>query len=201
MAMPAAALAGALAHHHAPVPGDSYTVRPGDTLSGIAQQAYGKAGEWRWLATANRARVANPNEIYPDEEIEVPLHEPASTASYTYQPRHARPEAPAVTSVVRRAGLSGTLGCGGLETLWESAGGSSGEAVTAASVAMAESGGNQYALSPTDDRGYWQINASHGALSTYDAMGNARAAVIISGDGADWAPWSTYTSGAYSGRC
>jgi hypothetical protein len=28
-----------------------------------------------------------------------------------------------------------------------------------------------------------------------------KAAVIISGDGTDWTPWTTYTSGAYLGRC
>jgi hypothetical protein len=66
---------------------------------------------------------------------------------------------------------------------------------------MAESDGNQYALSPTDDYGYWQINASHGALATYNPLGNAKAAVEISSNGEDWTPWTTYTSGAYYGRC
>ena len=76
--------------------------------------------------------------------------------------------------------LSGTLGCAGLEALWEQAGGSHAEAFTAAEIAMAESGGRQYALSPTNDYGYWQINGVHGR---------------------DWDPWTTYTSGAYAGRC
>ena len=99
------------------------------------------------------------------------------------------------------ATLSGTLGCSGLEQLWEEAGGNPSEAFMAAEIAMAESGGNQYAHSPTDDFGYWQINAVNGSLATYDAYGNARAAVIISHDGTDWYPWTTYTSGAYAGRC
>jgi LysM repeat protein len=97
--------------------------------------------------------------------------------------------------------LSGTLGCSGLEQLWEEAGGNPSEAFMAAEIAMAESGGYQYAHSPTDDYGYWQINAVNGSLATYDAYGNARAAVIISHDGTDWYPWTTYTSGAYHGRC
>ena len=72
----------------------------------------------------------------------------------------------------------------------------------AAEIAMAESGGNQYALSPTDDYGYWQINASHGpAMATFNALGNAKAAIAISDDGRDWNAWTTYTSGAYAGRC
>jgi hypothetical protein len=99
----------------------------------------------------------------------------------------------------------GTLSCSGLESLWKSAGGSPGAAFTAAEVAMAESGGRRYATNTnggaSTDRGYWQINDIHGAQSTYDAYGNARAAVQISGDGADWSPWVTYQTGAYQGRC
>jgi peptidoglycan DL-endopeptidase CwlO len=97
--------------------------------------------------------------------------------------------------------LSGTLSCSGLEQLWEQAGGNPADAFMAAEIAMAESGGNQYALSPTNDYGYWQINVSNGSLATFDAYGNARAAVIISQDGTNWNPWTTYTSGAYAGRC
>jgi LysM repeat protein len=100
-----------------------------------------------------------------------------------------------------RGVLGGTLSCSGLETLWDAAGGNPHDAFIAAEIAMAESGGNQYAVSPTDDYGYWQINASHGSLATFNALGNAKAAIIISNDGTDWNPWTTYTSGAYIGRC
>src|SRR5262249_37803816 len=97
---------------------------------------------------------------------------------------------------------SGNLDCKGLEVLWEDAGGSAHEAVMAASIAMAESSGRQYAFSPTDDVGYWQINQSHGPeLATYNPLGNAKAAVEISSNGTNWDPWTTYTSGAYYGRC
>jgi LysM repeat protein len=97
--------------------------------------------------------------------------------------------------------LSGTLSCSGLEQLWDSAGGNPGDAFMAAEIAMAESGGNQYALSPTDDYGYWQINASNGSLATFNAYGNARSAIILSQDGTNWSPWTTYESGAYIGQC
>ena len=98
-------------------------------------------------------------------------------------------------------GLSGTLSCAGLEQLWTSAGGNSADAFMAAEIAEAESGGNQYALSPTDDYGYWQINASNGALATYNAYGNARSAITLSDDGSNWNAWTTYRTGAYEGRC
>jgi len=99
----------------------------------------------------------------------------------------------------------GTLSCSGLERLWESAGGSPRSAFLAAEIAMAESGGRQYAslynTNGTTDRGYWQINSVHGSLSTFDAAGNARSAVLISQNGTDWSPWVTYQTGAYAGRC
>jgi hypothetical protein len=99
----------------------------------------------------------------------------------------------------------GALSCRGLESLWESAGGSPAAAFTAAEIAMAESGGRQYATNTnggrSTDRGYFQVNSIHGALSTYDPLGNAKAAVAISRDGRDWSPWVTYQTGAYAGRC
>ena len=87
------------------------------------------------------------------------------------------------------------------EELWEKAGGSSARAFMAAEIAMAESSGRQFATGPVGERGYWQINTNHGSLSTYDPLGNAKAAVIISANGTNWHPWTTFTSGAYRGRC
>jgi hypothetical protein len=123
--------------------------------------------------------------------LNLPRQMPATTTAYA--PRHARP---ATTSA-----LSGTLGCAGLEELWEQAGGSHAEAVMAASIAMAESSGEQYATGPAGERGYWQIHPDHGALSTYNPLGNAKAAVIISDNGTNWNPWTTFITGAYHGRC
>ena len=117
--------------------------------------------------------------------------------------------APATASAASAATIpvpgGGTLSCPGLEALWESAGGAPGTAFMAADIATAESGGRQYATdndgNGTVDRGYWQINSIHGALSTYDPAGNARAAVELSGDGTNWSPWVTYQTGAYQGQC
>ena len=99
------------------------------------------------------------------------------------------------------SGLGGSLSCSGLEQLWKAAGGSAGDAVMAASIAMAESGGNQYATGGVGEEGYWQINPVNGPLATYNPMGNAQAAVQLSGNGSNWSPWSTFTSGAYQGQC
>jgi LysM repeat protein len=178
---------------HASPASRSYTVRPGDTLSSIAQRFYGNPADWRWLYQVNRSVVRDPNVIRPGEVLNVPYHPAAGT---TYTPRHARS-----TVLTTSSALSGTLSCAGLEELWEEAGGSPAQAVMAASIAMAESSGEQYATGPVGERGYWQINPNHGSLSSYDPLGNAKAAVVISDDGTNWTPWTTYTSGAYRGRC
>ena len=171
-----------------------YTVRPGDTLSSIAERFYHNPADWQFLQKANSAEVKNPNLIFAGEVLSVPADPPATMA---YTPKHAT----RTTVLTSASKLSGTLGCAGLEELWEQAGGSSGQAITAASIAMAESSGQQFATGAAGERGYWQINPDHGSLSTYDPLGNAKAAVAISDDGTNWTPWTTFTSGIYLGRC
>ncbi len=171
----------------------TYTVQPGDTLSGIAQQFYGTAADWTWIYDDNLSVISDPNDIYAGEVLNIP---DGQTSATTYTPKHAT-----ATVLTSAASLSGTLGCSQLEDLWQAAGGSQTEAFTAAEIAMAESGGNQYATGTVGERGYWQINPDHGSLSTYVPMGNAKAAVIISDDGTNWTPWTTYTSGRYIGQC
>ncbi len=179
-------------------PTRTYTVRSGDTLSSIAERYYHNASRWQWIYQANRSKIHNPNSIYVGERLTIPYSAPSGTASYT--PRHAKAPATVLTSSASK--LSGTLGCSGLEALWEAAGGSHAEAFMAAEIAMAESGGRQYAYSPTNDYGYWQINGSHGpAQATFNPMGNAKAAIAISSNGRNWRPWTTYVTGAYRGRC
>jgi LysM repeat protein len=201
------------AHHVASV--RHYTVRPGDTLSIIAERFYGNPGDWRWLFHVNRAEISNPNMIFAGQVLRVPHDPPASVAAHhlhhgrdhgkdpDYKPRHARRHHHAHHEHGHHGHLPhGTLGCHGLERLWVDVGGAPWAKVTAASVAMAESGGNQYAISPTDDIGYWQINRpSWGAWASTAPGTNARAAVRISSDGTDWSPWTTYRDGAYAGRC
>ncbi|MGD0925058.1 MAG: LysM peptidoglycan-binding domain-containing protein [Streptosporangiaceae bacterium] len=197
--------------------GRMYTVEAGNTLSGITERFYGKDADWRSLYAANESKISDPNVIYVGEELRLPRHLPApaavpaqssasegSTHTTAYAPRHASPAGGAAGSQASAAtttNLSGTLGCSGLEALWVEAGGSPAVEVTAASIAMAESGGDEFATGTVGERGYWQINPVNGALSTYDPYGNARAAVIMSADGTNWSPWTTYTSGAYAGRC
>ncbi len=89
-----------------------------------------------------------------------------------------------------------------IEQLWISEGGDPRAASTAAAVALAESGGRPGAVNSKNsdgsiDRGLFQINSVHGAQSTTDLKANVRAAIRISGNGKNWHPWVTYTTGAY----
>jgi LysM repeat protein len=177
----------------------TYRVRSGDTLSGIAKRFYGNAAHWTWIYAANRSKIHNPNSIFVGEKLTIPYHKPAGTAAYT--PRHAKKQQSTVlTSSAKK--LSGNLSCSGLEALWVAAGGARSHAFMAAEIAKAESGGRQYAHSPTNDFGYWQINGGHGPrMATYNPIGNAKAAIAISSNGRNWRPWTTYVTGAYRGRC
>jgi LysM repeat protein len=177
----------------------TYTVRSGDTLSGIAKRFYGNPARWTWIYAANRSKIHNPNSIYVGEKLTIPSHAPAGATSYS--PRHAKKQQSTVLTTSAKK-LSGNLSCSGLEALWKAAGGAPGSAFIAAEIAMAESGGRQYAHSPTNDYGYWQINGGHGpAMATYNPIGNAKAAIAISSNGRSWRAWTTYVTGAYHGRC
>ena len=178
-----------------------HVVVPGDTLYGITQEVYGDGDDWPQIWHDNPS-IGNPNLIFPGERIRLPKHLGKDSDSTTvYSGRHSRTRV-ARASNTARYNLSGTLSCSGLESLWIANGGSPNSAFIAAEIAKAESGGNQYATGPVGEKGYWQINpAAWGNLATYDPNGNARAAIYISHNGADWTPWTTYTSGRYSGEC
>ena len=190
----------------------TYRIAPGDTLTGIARRACGNPAAFRALAVNNHIRYAD--QISAGDVLKVACRAAATLLARVQLAPPAPPAAPVhlVAAVQGNAQPQvqpqsqsgpggGTLGCSGLEQLWDAAGGNPQHAFMAAEIAMAESGGSQYALSPTDDYGYWQINASNGALATFSPMGNARAAIDLSGDGTNWGAWTTYTSGAYAGRC
>ncbi|HEY0935782.1 MAG TPA: LysM peptidoglycan-binding domain-containing protein [Trebonia sp.] len=197
------------ARHAAAAATTTYRVRSGDTLSTIADRFYHNAADWQWIYHENESKLPNPNMIYVGESLTIPGHAVAGPTPTAYVPKHSK-----TTSKPKKAGGSaegggvvvqttaaGDYTCSGLERIWEEAGGSSAHAFMAAEIAKAESGGNPNAISPTDDFGLWQINGSNGALATLNVLGNARSAIILSDNGSNWNAWTTYHSGAYSGRC
>jgi LysM repeat protein len=165
------------------------TVVPGNTLSGIAQQRCGTPSDWTGIYQANRHQISDPNEIYPGQHLALDCTQVSYQMQVRYDPVQvtAKADPPAALDV-----SSGVYSPSQLGALWLAAGGSPAAESTAECIAHFESGGRADALSPTDDEGLWQINVpAHPALATYDPMGNARAAVIISGDGTNWGPWTT----------
>ena len=51
----------------------SYTVKEGDTLYGIAEQIYGDGNEWEKIYQANQAVIGdNPDLIQPGQELTIP---------------------------------------------------------------------------------------------------------------------------------
>lgn len=52
---------------------DYYVIQQGDTLSGIARQFLGNAGDYPKIFEANREVIKDPNLIYPGQKIRIPL--------------------------------------------------------------------------------------------------------------------------------
>ena len=50
----------------------TYTVQPGDTLSGIAQQQLGNAGRWPEIFVLNRSIIQHPDRISPGQVLTLP---------------------------------------------------------------------------------------------------------------------------------
>jgi LysM repeat protein len=212
------------ARHAAVVQNTRYVVHSGDTLSTIADKFYKDADDWQYLFHENDKTISDPNLIFVGQDLFIPATVPAHFTLTSYVPKHAaptqaapaaptqaQPARPATTVTETRSGggaadviqsaAQGTYSCSSLEQLWEQAGGNSADAFMAAEIAMAESSGNPNAISPTDDFGLWQINASNGSLATLNPLQNAKSAIDLSDNGASWDAWTTFTSGAYSGKC
>jgi LysM repeat protein len=67
-------------------PGSNYTIQQGDTLSSIAQQAYGDSNQWEVISNANN--ITDPNLIYAGQVLYIPTLTSASPtpgSNYTVQ--------------------------------------------------------------------------------------------------------------------
>jgi Lysozyme like domain/LysM domain len=186
-----------------------YVVQPGDTLWSISEKLFGHGQKWPWFYDENLHAVGrDPDFIVPGELLKAALgkHAVYGTVSVpvigkTHVPKHAAPAVHTSGTPVVLKHVNGKYTCSNLEALWDAEGGDPVAAFIAAEIARAESSGDADAISPTDDYGLWQINTSWGALATLNPEANARAAILISHDGTDWNPWTTYRTGAYAGQC
>lgn len=55
-----------------PAAGRTYTVVKGDSLSKIAKEFYGSAGQWKRIYEANKDVIKNPDLIYPGQTFKIP---------------------------------------------------------------------------------------------------------------------------------
>ncbi len=51
---------------------ETYTVKPGDSLSKIAKQKYGNANLWKTIYEANKDRIKNPDLIQVGWDLKIP---------------------------------------------------------------------------------------------------------------------------------
>ena len=49
-----------------------YTIKSGDSLSKIAKQFYGNAGDWQKIYQANKDKIKDPDMIFPGQKIIIP---------------------------------------------------------------------------------------------------------------------------------
>ena len=59
----------------APSPTITYTVQPGDTLSGIAKKFLGNANDYMDIFNANRDQLSDPDKIKPGQVLKIPQHQ------------------------------------------------------------------------------------------------------------------------------
>ncbi len=52
--------------------GQTYTVQPGDTLSAISEQFYGRAGEYMKIYNANKEKMDSPDRVKAGTELVIP---------------------------------------------------------------------------------------------------------------------------------
>jgi nucleoid-associated protein YgaU len=50
----------------------TYVVKKGDSLSKIAKELYGNAGDWRRIFEANRDQIQDPDLIQPGQNLKIP---------------------------------------------------------------------------------------------------------------------------------
>lgn len=118
-------------------------------------------------------------------------------------PAPTMPPAPTPMPAPAPAPAGGTLTLAQLRALATAVGFA--DPVTAAAVAMAESGGNPAAVGDCaggrGSFGLWQIHqpdhTEYAPASLMDATYNAHAALAISHGGTDWHLWSAFTNGRY----
>jgi LysM repeat protein len=156
----------------------TYTVRTGDTLSGIAQRFYGHASDWQWLYHINRAKISDPNLIYTGQVFSAPADPPASVRNGTYQARHAKSVAASSTADTRPSASPASSSTGSSASADSTAGSSSSGGSGRSAPATSASSGHGASCSGSGDG---MVPANYAAivnfLTSHGYTGNAAAGI------------------------
>jgi LysM repeat protein len=172
-----------------------YIVQSDDTLSKIARRFCGNSAAYPALARASG--ISNPNVIRVGQRITLACSGGSvSSSKGEREPDGDKDDHTGTVSGSNYAAGSAVIPAtnsiyseAGLARLWVAAGGSRGTAWHAACIAMHESTGKPWAISPTNDWGLWQIhNGGPAMLVPFD---NAQRAVAMSNNGTNWSQWTT----------
>ena len=186
-------------------------IKPGETLSDIAEGMLGNANDWHTLYDENGDQLhGNPNLLHIGQRIHVDnpknrnwvYHAPAPVqlTADTVPKADPAPAAPAMPSASVPAGGDvvdgiwwGTPGPddAAIGALWNEEGGPPSQDANSECIADHESGDRINVLSPSDDEGLMQINVVNAPTA---AMENpyanmAEAVKLYDADG--WSPWTT----------
>jgi LysM repeat protein len=129
----------------------TYTVRPGDTLSSIAQRLYHDAGAWPVLYWANRNQVRWANLIQVGQVLTVP----ARSGGRTTAPRQLAPARAATRPTVIEQSAPSSAPARAVP-----AASYSGEGSFQRCVIARESGGNSQVMNASGHYGLYQFSAS-----------------------------------------
>ena len=140
-----------------------YTVRPGDTLSGIARREYGSAADWPALWWINRHAVPDPDVLAAGQRLRLSAWHPRQAwldqAARAAIPAPARPASAPTAAVAASAGPAPAPPAGTSPAQTSPAGTSRAGTSSAAPgsfqacVIARESGGNAQAVNPASGAG------------------------------------------------
>jgi transglycosylase-like protein len=181
----------------------AYTVKPGDSLSGITGRLFGDPGLWPRFYAANIKVVgAYPDQITPGERLTVrlaPHGETGQVISVQQAPAATAPVTTAPASVTAPTSYQGTAPASYQGTAPASYQGTAPGGSFGACVRARESGGNYQATNPGGYYGAYQFSASTWAAygGNPAAYGNASPAqqdqvfanAIAQGGQSNWAPY------------
>jgi len=141
------------AAHHGP---SGYTVRPGDSLSAIADHAYGSAADWPAVWWANRHQVPDPDVVAAGQRLSLP----ASGQVPTWMARAAQAAIPAPPPAPAPAPASASAPAPAPTSAGQAA--PSAAAPSAAAAPSSSGGANWSAIAACESGGNWSASTGNG---------------------------------------